>query len=970
MYSEHTQSRPIRAAASAIPAAVALALAAGAAQAQSAQAGDLEEFSVTASRIQRSGFEAPTPTTVIGEEVIESRAAVRMAQVMFEIPAMRPTAVAVPFSAAAGGTYANLRNLNPLSGPLQSGTRTLVLVDGRRVVPNTATGLVDLNSIPTSLVERVDVVTGGASAAWGSDAVAGVTNFVLKKKLEGVQLSAQYGLSQRGDYDEQSYTFSWGQGFAGGRGQVMFAGEYSALDDIPTYGDRSWGRNQWGWINGTAFGLPNRSTKQGVTASGLTAGGVITQPNGTPIPTTGAISALRGIQFGPGGSVLPFNYGQFLGNNQMVGGDGAVLSTLGKLGAPTDRRNAYGRATFDFTDTVSGFAELAYARSKSVVDTQPMYLPNGDGALIIQRDNAFLPTSLRNTMVTNNISTFGVSRWIPEFGMYSVGASRSAVMRGAAGLEGRIGEGWKWSAYVSAGSTDYYDRALNNINEPNLRAAVDSVIGPNGTPICRINSTVAGDITITSAANYQGRGAAAGCVAANPFGAGSFSQAAVNYILGTSSADAKIKQQAGGASIQGEPFSTWAGAISVAAGVDYRKDSISQTADPIAQQTSPAYQTGAWQFANRRPLNGSVNVKEFFGETIVPLAKEAAWAHSLDLNAAVRVADYSTSGSVTSWKAGLTYEPLAGVRFRGTRSRDIRAANLNELYTVGVTVVGAVVDYGRTGNPSASVPTTTVGNAGLKPETADTTTVGVSWRPGFIDGLETSIDYYSIDITDAIGSLGGQNIVNACYGRSPFTSVQAGYCSLISRDTNGVISDIRNQNLNLAALKTKGVDLEVDYRFQLADLMAGSAGTMGLRLLGTHVDNLKQNNGIVTVDRAGEQGNARWRLTGTVNYANGPLSAYMQVRYVDAVKVDNTYGPNDIDDNTIPSRTYVNTSVHYTLFDSQTRGNLQIFGDINNLLDKAPPIVPSASATPGQTVLAADYDKIGRYFSFGARYRF
>lgn len=951
--------------------AIAVAMIIGNSVASAQQAVEqLEEVRVTASRIQRSGFEAPTPTTVIGSDIIESRAAVRVSQVLFEIPALRPTATAVPFSSSAGGTYANLRNLNPLSGPLQSGTRTLVLVDGRRVVPNTATGLVDLNAIPTSLIERVEVVTGGASAAWGSDAVAGVTNFILKKKVDGLDFSAQYGMSQRKDAKERSLTAAWGHGYAGDRGQIMFAAEYSSLDDIPTYGDRDWGSHQYGWINGTAYGLPNRVTMAGVTASGLTAGGVITQPNGTPIPTTGAISALRGLQFGPGGTVVPFRYGSYLGNNQMVGGDGAVLSTLGSLGAPTDRFNAYGRTTFDFSDKLSGFAELAYAESKSVVDTQPMYLPNGDGALIIQRDNAFLPASLRTTMVTNNITSFGVSRWLPEFGRYSVGASRSAVTRGAAGLNGELGQGWKWKAYVGAGSTDYYDKALNNINEPNLRAAVDTVVGPGGTPICRINSTVAADIAIVSAANYQGRGARSGCVAANPFGPNSFTQAAIDYIIGTSSAVSKIKESSGGASVQGEPFGTWAGSVSLAAGLDYRKDSVDQVADATALQTSPAYQTGAWQFSNRRPLKGSVHVTEFFAETVVPLAKDLALARALDLNAAVRTADYSTSGSVTSWKAGLTYEPVDGFRIRGTRSRDIRAANLNELYTVGVTVVGAVVDYGRTGNPSASVPTTTVGNQALKPETAKTTTVGMSWRPSFLPGFETSIDYYKINIQDAIGSLGGQNIVNACYGKSPFTSVQSTYCSLISRDANGVISNILNQNLNLAFVNTRGVDLEAAYRFQMSDLIASAGGSMNIRILGTYVDKSDENNGIVTVDRAGQLGNSHWRVAGSVNYANGPFAAYMQVRFIEPAKIDNTYGPNDIANNRVPARTYVNTSAQYTLFDSDTRGRLQIYGNINNLFDKDPPIIPSASATPGQTTLSPDYDKIGRYFALGARYHF
>lgn len=954
--------------------AVAAALGTGGAHALEgpAAAGDpgLEEIKVTASRIQRSGFEAPTPTTVVGEEQIQARAAVRISQVLFEIPALRPTATAVPFSASAGGSYANLRNLNP-GAPTQTAARTLVLVDGRRIVPNTATGLVDLNAIPTSLVERVEVVTGGASAAWGSDAVAGVTNFILKKKVEGFDATVQYGQSQQSDFKEKNISLAWGSGYAGGRGQVMVAGEYSSLTDIGSYGDRDWGRNQYGWVTGsidgrtvTRIGLP------GVTASGVAYGGVIVAANGGPLPTTGATAALRGIQFGPGGAVLPFNYGTYLSNNQMVGGSGPVLSVLGRLGAPVERRNLYGRTTFEFSDRLTGFAEVSYAESESVVDTQPMYSPNGDPILTIRRDNPFLPAAIGTIMTANALTSFSMGRVNPEFGTYSVGASRTEVKRFAAGLDGELGQGWKWKAYAGAGSTDYYDKALNNVRQANFRSAIDSVTGPGGTPICRINSTVPADIAIVSASTYQGRGATSGCVAANPFGPGSFSKPVIDYVIGTSYAESTIKQQTAGASIQGEPFSTWAGEVSVAGGMDYRKDSVDQIADPVAQFTTPAFQTGGWQFGNRRPLNGSYDVTEFFAETVVPLAKDQVWARQLDLNAAIRSADYSTSGSVTSWKAGLSYEPGSGLRFRGTRSRDIRAANLTELYTAGVSIVGAVVDYGRTGNPSASVPTTTIGNAALKAEEADTTTIGLTWQPSFVHGLDASIDYYNIDLKDAIGSLGGQNIVSACYGRAPFTSPQTDLCPLISRDSAGVISNINNQNLNLAFTKTKGVDLEVGYKFGLADLMSRVSGTMALRLLGTYVDESNENNGIVTVDRAGQLGNSHWRLMGTATYATGPLSTYLQVRYIDAAKIDNTYTASDIYDNRVPSRTYVNGSVQYTLFDTGTRGRLQLFGNINNLFDKAPPIVPSQSASPGQTALSPDYDKIGRYFSIGARYHF
>lgn len=940
--------------------ATSVALNAGAAQTAAAEATELEEVQVTASRIQRSGFEAPTPTTMVGAEEIEARAAPRISQILFDIPAMRPTATSIPFSALAGATFANLRNLNPAGGGGSTATRTLVLVDGRRVVSSSTTGLVDLNSIPTSLVERVEVVTGGASAAWGSDAVAGVTNFILKKKIEGLQGNVQVGQSQRGDAKERNVSLAWGQGYAGGKGQVMMAFEYSHQSDMPTVGDRSWGRDQWGWVTGTYNGITvNRIATTGVVASGVAAGGVIVATNGTPLPTTGPTSALRGIQFDANGNPVPFVYGTFLSSNQMVGGSGPSQSQLLYLGAPVDRRNYYLRTTYDFSSDVQGFAEYSYAHSESLASTQPNYIPNGNPVLTIQRDNAYLPASIRATMVSNNLTSFGLGRLLYEFGTYGLGASASDTRRFAAGFDGKLGDSASWKFAIGSGKTHYYDSVPNNIREPNLRAAVDTVIGPGGTPICRINSTVASDIAIVNATNYQGRNASPGCVPANPFGAGSISLQAVNYIMGTSYTMADIQQDSATGSLQAEPFSTWADKVSVAAGFDFRRDTVNQMADPTAMTTSAAFQTGAWQYANRRPLDGAVEVKEVFGETVVPLAKGITGIKSLDLNAAIRGTDYSTSGNVTSWKLGLAYAPVGGLLVRATKSRDIRAANLVELYTPGLSTVGAIVDYGRAGNPSASVPNTTLGNPNLKPEKADTLTFGVSWQPEG-SGFKASVDWYQIKLNDAIGSLGAQNIVNACYGVAPFTTANAQYCSLISRDSTGLISNVSNATLNLAFTKTSGTDIELSYQIRQA---------LTLRLLATHLSSIIVNNGIVTVDRAGEVGNSRWRLNASATWNRGPLSLNLQGRYVQSALIDVTYGPADISNNNVPSRVYLNGGAQYTIRQSDS-GQLLAFLNVNNLLDQNPPIVPSASAAPSQAPLGVDYDKIGRYFTTGLRFKF
>ncbi|HWK74222.1 MAG TPA: TonB-dependent receptor [Povalibacter sp.] len=913
----------------------------------------LEEVAVTATRIQRNGFNAPTPTTIVGVDEIEARAAVNVSSVLYEMPSVRAAASMTVATQNQGGNFVNLRGLGA--------TRTLTLVDGRRFVPTTNTGIVDINAIPSALVERIEVVTGGASAAWGSDAVSGVINLVLKKKIEGFQGSAQFGLSEHGDNRERTTTLAWGSDFADGRGQFMIAGEFSKLDQVAMQYSRDWGRHRWGWVPGVIDGRPvARIPMQGVTASGITDGGVIVAPPGSP---------LRGIQFGTGGKAIPFHYGTNVGANLMVGGDGGVDGDNYPLATPLERKNVFARTTFDITDQVSAFAELSYAESYSLGRTMPDYTPNGEPIITIQRDNAYLDPAVRAIMTDNDLQSFNMGRRWREFNdPYLRVSGSNKVTRGAIGLEGTLDNGWGWDAHIASGKTTYAARSYDHMINANLRAAIDTVVGPDGMPICRIDSTNPADIAIVSAPNYQGRGAAAGCVPLNPFGSGSVSAAAAAYSLGTMMTDSTIKQDVAGVSIHGEPFSTWADVVSVTAGIDYRRESASQDSDPISRFVTPAFPNGGWKFGNPKQYGGHYNVTEYFAETVVPLLKDLPFARSLELNAAARNTDYSTSGKVTSWKGGLTYSPFRGLLLRGTRSKDIRAANILELFSSAIPFVGTITDYGLPGNPTSFTATSTSGNPQLKPEKGDTTTLGITWQPPQIPGLLASVDYYTIDLKDAISSLGGQNIVNFCYGAqgAPLTP---SLCSLIQRDpSTGVITNIANKTLNIAAQKTSGVDLELSYRLPVPGLLSPESGSLLLRVLGTYVDELIVNNGLNSVDRAGE-GSPQWRWTGSATYNNGPWTLYLQGVYTGETNVDNTFTAAQIADNTVDSQFIVNASVQRTLYESG-RGRLQLFGNVTNLLDQDPPVSTSSVAYAWSAPLGAGYDKIGRAYSIGVRFSY
>jgi outer membrane receptor protein involved in Fe transport len=923
----------------------------------------IQVIEVTASRIARSGFTAPTPTTTLGSEDRELRATTTVANLLNELPSIRPTAPSLT-SQNTGIQAINLRGLN---GANNGSARTLVLVDGRRFVPTTITGVVDSNVVPSSLIERVEIVTGGASAAWGSDAVAGVANFIFKPRVDGLHGEAQYGLSQRGDNQDVSASLSWGTGFASGRGQLMLAGEYSELKDRQTFADREWSNRHTGFVTGQVNGVNvTRIQVDGLTMSGLTPGGVITAVNGGPLPTT---SPLRGIQFGTGGTVQPYAYGTNVGNTTMIGGDGAWFQDTLLMSAPVERENAYGRATFDFTEHVRGSLEASLMKSASVAPTFPLYNPNTDATITVQRDNAYLQTlanlaPLRTILAANpTINSFNVGRINSELGrnLYRVD-NRST--RFVLGLDGDFGETWRWKTYATHGETDYDARIDEHLIEPNWRAALDTVL-ENGQIICRINSTVAANIAIVNAATYGGKGAAPGCVPANVFGAGSLAPNVKDYVAGSQSFAATYKQDAAAASIQGEPFSTWADKVSVAGGLEYRKESIEGNSDPISQLRNSAYLIGGFQYGNPKPIRGSYNVKEAFLETIIPLASEQSWARSLDLNAAGRRTDYSTSGQVTTWKGGLTYKPIESLMFRGTKSRDIRAANLNELYASSTLLAFGATDYGLivNGVPSSyNAQQVTTGNRSLLPERADTKTFGVSWQPGFLSGLRTSVDYYDIALGDGITARTAQAIVNSCYGQSG-SPLNPADCALISRDaTTGRIAAVNTFPINDARQSTRGIDYEISY---ITDLDGGLHGTLNLRLLATEVMRFT----VLGIDRAGEIGTGtstpRWRGNFSAAWQSGPWTLFGQVRHVDSGTYDNTFTATAIADNEIPSRTYFDATVQYQ-FPMQSVSRLQLFGRVVNLLDQEPPVLANANQNSSPTNTAL-YDVGGRSFILGLR---
>lgn len=879
----------------------------------------VEDIVVTGSRIARSGFTAPTPTTVLGTQEFERVAAPNLADVVNQMPAVRPSmtpASSTNNSQYAGGNYLDLRGLGF--------NRTLVLVDGKRFVPAQIQGPVDVNAIPQALIGSIDIVTGGASAAWGSDAVAGVVNFKFDHKLEGFKGSVQGGITDHNDHRNYLASIAYGKGFADGRGKLLLAGEIAQNSGIARQDDRDWGSRGWGIIANPAYTATNDEPRnllvENARSSNLSYGGVI---NSGP---------LAGYQFAPDGTLIPFTYGALRTATGMVGGDGADGASHLVLEVPLKRRSAYGRLAYELSDSLTVFAEASWAQSK----TDHPGLTRTDTAIRISRDNAFLSDAVRDAMFANNITSFTMGRYNRDYGR-SFNHIKAETTRFVGGFEGALGGGWTWDAYYTYGQTKNRHIGTNNRITSNFNLAVDAVLDPTtGAAVCR-----------------DAAARAAGCVPINLFGDGAPSPQAIDYVTGESYRLWNLKQNVAALTLRGEPFSTWAGPVSLATGVEWRRETADVTSDPLSE--AAAFATG-----NTVPWYGKVTVKEAFGELVVPLATDQSWAKSLELNVAGRVTDYSTSGTVETWKVGGTWDVNSDIRFRVTRSRDIRAPSMAELFSGATTAQFSPFDPVL--NQSYSVQTLTRGNANLDPEKADTLTAGVVLSPSFVPNLRLSVDYYDIKLDGAILSLTAATIVDRCYRDQPQL------CGLITRGADGRISAVESSPQNLQSVETRGVDIEVSYRLPVGP------GDLSLRGLVTYVGKMRLDDGRTVTELAGSTdqptiasigGQPHWRFNANATYETGPATVSLTGRFVGGGSINNAYTHKDLNVLEHSGRFYIDLSTQYAILDEGDR-KVSLFGAVSNLLDQDPPI----TGTGGFATVRSLYDVVGRTYTLGVRFRY
>lgn len=936
-----------------------------------------QDIIVTGSRIARRDFDAVSPITTIGQETLQASGAVTIEASLNQLPQFAASAgSASNIFGRNGQASANLRGLGP--------QRTLVLVDGRRVQPANPDGSADLNAIPDALIEQVEVITGGASSTYGSDAVGGVVNFRLKRNFSGLQLDGQLGTTARFDGGTQSLKGIGGLNFADGRGNVVVALNYAKRDGI----DMS-KRSFFDLYAGTTS-FPQGTMK--VEANNLPTQAAVNAIFGRYGFAAGAVPRNRGFGFNTDGSLFVFSpainyrdstekaFVNAAGGLNYAGGQDYLIRT------PLERWGVFTQATFDITDAISVYGNFNYTDYTATTRVSPAVL-GGTGAadVLVPVTNPFISPDLAELLASrpNPTAPISIARRLAETGQ-KYNDNHYKVFQGVLGLKGRFGGDWTWDVYASHGKT----RLLVSEDTPVL------------TPV-----------TTLAQASDGGRSICAGGF--DPFGLSTLSDECLDYVMRTTRSRTSVSQSVAEANFQGGLFELPAGQVRVAFGAAWRKNRFDFSPDPllVAKEVIGRDRTSG--------SGGSDEVYEAYAEILIPLLHDLPLIQQLDLNAGYRYSHYNSVGGVHTYKGDVDWRMTDSLRLRGGYSRAIRAPSVGEQFAgraeVRASFPGsAVVGYGdpcdvradvRKGaaaeqvaalcvaqgvpesiidsyqNINARLIAITTGNPNLREETSDTVSAGAVWRPNFSSPLlskfSLSVDYYRIAVKDAIGSVTTQVALNKCFnfdGSNPTYSPTDFYCRLVDRSSlNGLIDSVDNPALNLGGFRTSGIDVQLDWRFGLDAIGLGAkAGELHLNTIVNYLDKFEISTlpGAPYINYAGTNGNSqidplslskpRWKLTGALGYSVGAFQITGRYRYIDAQD-------NAVNAGTAGTIRGVE-AVSYFDLDTKVTVNdgLEFRAGIINLFDRQPPQFGQEIGTTDVTT----YDVEGRRFYLAARMTF
>jgi len=937
--------------------------------------GNVEAVTVTGSRIISDITQSPTPLTVVTSDELLAGTPTNIPDALGKLPVFfgnRSQRNVQNGSSNGSGNVLNLRNFGA--------SRTLVLLDGHRVAPSNSDGSVDVDVLPQMLMSRVDVVTGGASAVYGSDAVAGVVNFILDKKFSGFKYNVSTGISKYLDANQYQAGVAFGSDILGGRGHFEGALRYYHQDGVRNTA-RPYGYNQNTWAlsgdGSTARPFTNTPFAR-ETIRGL---------NG--IITCGTTCPANGMTFTSGGVLVPTNPGIPTGTAGLnSGGDGGYNQVTSFM-ASLRTAEAFGRVSYDIDDKTSIYLQGTYSESGNQAFWSPVSLFTTTGRPNqFFTNNAYLPAAARTALSTNNTqfwtsSVAGNPAYFdgnpsyfndPGYQFNNIGGVNArevgATYRSNSidrnlgmtlGIDGSMFGKFSWDAYYTHGESRQKEINPNNTNDAKLMAAMDAVGGPGGTVVCHVSLTA-------SASLYPG------CAPLNLFGTQGPSLEAFRYISQeTHYIQTNILDDVGG-SISGSLFSLPAGDVNAALSAEMRwaKYDVQSNAVPTATVDCTGLRlctpgaTPLWTQNTAASVTAANNVYEFAAEVGVPILKDVPLVQQLTADFAGRYTNYSTSGEAQTWKIGLDYHVNDSIRFRSTMSVDIRAPNLNDLYQpLLISSAGFNDLYTHT---NSSAPLHTQGNSALTPEVAHTYTVGIVLTPDFVSGLTMSVDYFKILLSNAIqstsySSTAIQNICINSGGTSPYCALAVRPLPFSNNTSANYPSFVISQSLNSANVRTEGLDFEIDYGFDVKDLLGWADGTVTLREM------LTIQPYINTVGFPGAP--TSWtpmpngRMTTSLNYSIGDWGVNVQNNWLSGFDKRTANGQ-------IYAAQRLNSfdTLDVTLdrkFDF-AGGEADLYFSVQNVGNTQPPLYPTGSTNPGLSYPASSFESgLGRYFTIGVK---
>jgi outer membrane receptor protein involved in Fe transport len=927
---------------------------------------------VTGSRIKRADLSAVSPVAVVGGEEVRDSGNVTVENTLNELPQIAAGVNSQTNANAGGGSGVLSANLRALGA-----TRTLVLVNGRRYISANQDGIVDLASVPDMLIDRVEVMTGGASAVYGSDAIAGAVNFVLRKNVDGIEAAYFRGQTGESDGETNKLDVAMGTEFSEGRGNVLVYGSYTQREAVMFDGRKfsavSLNEGADGLVPGGSGNIPG--TRIGLTQSQLDSlVGVDLPANGSPGCTT-----LSGVRFGEGGVVQPFCAPE----------DRYNFAPDNYLQRPLSRVQVSALTSYEMTPAVEAYSELFFIDTRNSFQQAPqsggLNTPGTDPAAYIVPDYATNPilsapvrqffidnTAIFDPLDTGDATVTGTGRRGTETGPRHYEYERTSLnMTG--GLRGSFGanDAWNWDTFFQY-QRSRTDELTNGVySQTRLGLGADVVINPEtGEAECRVQVL--------------------GCVPVNPFGIGAITPEAGAFVSTPRTSREIFGRRVAGASLTGELFSMPAGKVGVAFGAEYRKDDY----DFVPGATDLAGEYGP---DSRGITRGEYDVTELFAEVRVPLLADAPGAKLLAIEAAGRSSDYESFGRTTTWKVGLEWAPVDWLRLRSAYNRAFRAPTVGELFSpISNGFTGATDPCEAINNPSPEqkalcveqgIPQADIdtyvslnqgfgissgGNPDLTPEKSKTLTIGAVVQVPGAEGLNFAIDYFDIEVENAINTIGAQETLDACFtlldNASPI-------CQAIHRVAgSGQIDFVTSQLANIGVLKVAGIDLQADYTLDLpAALAIGEhGGKLNLSLAASRMfERTTQVVGFPSIDCAGFIGSScsgqdtfavpAFKANFGARWTSGPFGARLQARYTDSMDI---YPGTSTVLTGAGSVTYVDLAGSW-----HPTENYEIFLGVDNAFDKQPPLLGAALGGDSNTDTSL-YDVIGRRYFASIRVHF